>query len=161
MLTRKESMESGGMDGYHNFIGDDDEYKDWLIVAGKHRDSGVLECSNFDVALEMIGGESDYFRVERYGHWAVGWVEEIYVKPGSPAERAACEIEQMLEEYPILSEEDYCEREWQWASDVWAGLSIPDRIYYIKKYAPEISVLAARRNSPPEDCDDLLHVLTE
>ena len=45
-------MTSGALDGDHNFLGDDSEYRDWFGVVGQSRDSAALERSNFRVALE-------------------------------------------------------------------------------------------------------------
>ncbi len=110
MKTRREQMGSGGLDGYSNFIGDDSDYQDWYGVLGRSRDSECWEESNFEVGLKELGGESLTVMVQRYAHWAVGWIEEIYVKPGSAEETIAREIEARLENYPILDEEDYSEK---------------------------------------------------
>lgn len=106
MITREQSMRRGGLDGYSNFIGDDSEYRDWYDVIGRTRDSEAISESNFRVALRLLGGEGPDVRVERYGHWAVGWIEEIYVRPGSQACKTAEEIRERLDDYPILDEED-------------------------------------------------------
>lgn len=54
---------------------------DWLIVLSRHRDSGILANSNFESALEAMGGESECVAVEQSSHWAVGWVEYLIVNP--------------------------------------------------------------------------------
>ena len=113
MITRRQSMEKGGLDGYNNFTGDDSEYRDWYDVIGRCRDSDALAESNFRVALRRLGGEGDDVRIERYGHWAVGWIEEIYVRPESAAFAIAEEIERELKDYPILDEDDLADLEEQ------------------------------------------------
>jgi len=41
----------------------------WLVVpVSRNRDSNTLAESNFDAALEMLGGESDTVEVHRFGH---------------------------------------------------------------------------------------------
>lgn len=138
MRTRKEQMTSGGMDSYSNFIGDDSDYQDWFGILGQSRDSDVLERSNFEVGLEMLGGESDTVRVERYGHWAVGWIEEIYVKPNSKAHKIAKEIETKLAEYPILDENRYSEMEIDEANEVWQNCyNDKERLEYIREHRSE------------------------
>ena len=99
MKTRFEQMTTPGcVDGYGNFLGDDDEdYRDWFGVVGQSRDSSELEQSNFATALVMLGGEGENVRVERYGHWAVGWIEEVYVRPGTSECRIAEKIEKNRE----------------------------------------------------------------
>ena len=86
---------TGGLDSYDNFLGDDSDYQDWFVAPlGQSRDSDCLERSNFEVGLALLGGESETVRVERYGHWACGWVEQVYVKPGSQAVELAEDIEE-------------------------------------------------------------------
>ena len=138
MKTRREQMTSGGLDGYSNFAGDDSDYRDWFGIVGRSRDSSELEESNFHAALQMLGGESDTVRVERYGHWAVGWIEEVYVKPGSPAETIARSIEAQMEDYPVLDEEDFCQREHKSAQQVWSDCySDSERVQYMRENASQ------------------------
>jgi hypothetical protein len=135
MKTRYQEMTSGGIDGYSNFLGNDDDYKEWFGILGQSRDSNCLERSNFEVGLKMLGGESETVRVERYGHWAVGWIEEIYVKPNSKAYEIAKEIESKLADYPILDESDFSDKEWNEANEVWKNCYSPkERIDYIRKH---------------------------
>ena len=134
MKTRKEQMTSGGIDGYNNFLGDDSDYQDWFGVLGQSRDSDVLERSNFEIGLEMLGGKSDTVRVERYGHWAVGWIEEIYVKPNSEAHEIAKQIEVNLQDYPILDEQDFQEAEEKEAIETWQNcFDDSERLEYIRE----------------------------
>lgn len=79
---------------------------DWLVLsATRNRDSGVLPNSNFDKALEMLGGEGKNVEVKRFGHWGHGWFEVIIVRPGTAEADTAEEIEACLEEYPTLDDE--------------------------------------------------------
>lgn len=149
MKTRYEQMTSGGIDGYNNFSGDDSDYKDWYGVVGRSRDSGPLERSNFRTVLKALGGESENVRVERYGHWAVGWIEEIYVKPNTEEFKKAEEIESSLENYPILDEMDYSEEECEEANYIWENCySAKGRIKYIREHREQFEF---------NDFTDLLH----
>jgi len=140
----------GCVDGYKNYLGiDDSEYQDWFGVVGRSRDSGILEESNFAKALEMLGGDGDNVRVERYGHWACGWIEEVYVRPGTPECLIAEEIERKLDNYPILDEDDFGRRETDEAARYWAILSIADRIELCKRFG--VCIFAARRDEVPSD----------
>jgi hypothetical protein len=135
MKTRYEQMTSGGIDGYSNFIGDDTEYRDWLGVAGRSRDSRCLEESNFECILKALGGRGDNVLVARYRHWAVGWIEEIYVRPNTEQATKAQELRDLLEAYPILDEEDFSRREQEAANTLWQGCYGPaERVKYIKKH---------------------------
>ena len=50
-------------------------------------------------------------QILRFGHWACGWYEIVVVRPLSAAHAQACAIEEELERYPILDEEDFSARE--------------------------------------------------
>lgn len=95
------------------------DQQDWLVLLGRNRDSDHLTNSNFECALEQLGGEGEDVEVHRFGHWAVGWLEIIIVRPGTEAERIAEEIERGLENYPVLDEEDYSRREWEGFHEDW------------------------------------------
>lgn len=135
MKTREETMTSGAIDGYHNFLGDDSEYKDWFNVIGRSRDSECIEESNFDAALKELGGEGENVRVERYGHWAVGWIEEVYVRPNTPEAAKAEAIHKKLEDYPVLDDDDFSERETEAANEQWRDCyDNDDRIRYMREH---------------------------
>ena len=140
MKTRKEQMTGGGIDSYANFIGDDSNYRDWFGILGHSRDSDVLEQSNFRAGLAMLGGESETVRIEHYSHWAVGWIEEIYVKPGSKAEQIAREIEASLVDYPVLDEQDFSESECEAANKTWQNcFDNRERLEYIRKHRTQFN----------------------
>jgi hypothetical protein len=131
----------------------EDERQDWLVLpTGRNRDSGPYSLSNFDTALEMLGGESETVEVHRFGHWGPGWYEIIIVKPDTPAHDKALEIERSLKDYPILDEEDCWEREWTGATECWANqTTIAERVDLCQKAG--VSVFAARHGYIPEDDD--------
>lgn len=136
MKTRYEQMTAGGAvaDGYHNFLGDDPEYREWIGFLGQHRGSDCLERSNFRKGLEAIGGEGENVRVERFWHWAVGWVEEIYIRPGTEEEKRAEEIVEKLEGYPVLDDDDFSSLEQEEADEVWKNCySVKSRIEYMRE----------------------------
>jgi hypothetical protein len=57
--------------------------------------------------------------VHRFGHWSPGWFEIILVRPGTAAAEVAVEIEERLEDYPLLDEEDFSRREWEDYLESW------------------------------------------
>ena len=62
------------------------EQQDWMVLPTyQTRDSEHLTKSNFEAALEMLGGEGDDVEVHRFGHWGPGWFEIIIVRPGTDA----------------------------------------------------------------------------
>jgi hypothetical protein len=88
---------------------EDQHYRSWDCgPVGQTRDSDTLDRCNFEVAQERLSAVDpvgEDFAVLRFGHWAVGWVEEIVVRPGTPAHFAAREMERDLASYPILDED--------------------------------------------------------
>jgi hypothetical protein len=106
----KDRMSKGGLDSYNNYIGPD--LGDMVIVYSKSRDSDLMVQSNFDVALDMLGGEGRYVEVHNFGHWGCGWIEAILVNPKSKTKlKKAYAIRKSLEDYPLLDDSDYSERE--------------------------------------------------
>lgn len=81
----------------------------WICgPCGQSRDSDALERANFDVAcerlLEVDPGERDH-EVISWKHWAVGWIDEIFVRPGSRADGEREIMVEALENYPCLDED--------------------------------------------------------
>jgi hypothetical protein len=96
----------------HLVIRGDESREGWLVLpTTRNRDSDCLTESNFHVALAQLGGESHDVEVHRFGHWANGWFEIIIVRPDSASHLTANGIERDLEEYLVLDENDFSERE--------------------------------------------------
>jgi hypothetical protein len=94
-----------------NYMGE--EYPDYYVLLGQHRDSTLLDQSNFRVALAELGGESDTVVVVRSGHWAVGWIETILIhKTDTSALATGNDILARLANYPVLDDDDYSEAEY-------------------------------------------------
>lgn len=113
-----------------------EHWEDYFVFLGQHRDSDDLAQSNFAVGLKELGGESETVLVVREGHWAVGWVEWIAIhKDDEAALRKADAMKERLEDYPILDEEDFSEREMESANSVWKDCySVEERIRYIREF---------------------------
>lgn len=94
----------------NSYMGPD--HNDTIAIIGRSRDSELLEQSNFDVALERLGGESKHVEVVRDSHWACGWIEQIRVsKTHKPTLKIALDILNSLADYSVLDDGDYFERE--------------------------------------------------
>ena len=106
---------------------------------GQSRDSDCLEQSNFATMLKLLGGESDIVTVVRESHWAVGWVEWIAIEADGTDEsdkalQIADEAKARLEDYPVLDEDDFSEREMEAANETWANCyNDAERLAYIRK----------------------------
>ncbi len=107
---------------------------------GQSRDSDCLGQSNFATMLAKLGGESDIVTVVRESHWAVGWIEWIAIDADGTAEsdkalQIADAQAKRLEDYPVLDEDDWSEREQEAATDVWRDCyDAKERVKYIRKY---------------------------
>jgi hypothetical protein len=131
----------------------------WLCFLSRNRDSGLLENHNFKTALatlEEVNADhptDDTVTVldVTENHWAVGWVQWIAIHPSN--ERAvalARSLAKRLDNYPILDECSYSEKEGEACVQAWRDLSVSDRIDLIKRKG-DCSILAARHPWPPDD----------
>ena len=102
---------------------------------GRSRDSSCLEESNFEAMLAELGGESDTVQVVRESHWAVGWVEWIAIHESDEKSlRAADAMQERLEDYPILDEDDFSSREHEECERVWSDCySASERVRYLRE----------------------------
>lgn len=129
---------------------EDDDRQNWLVFpCSRTRDSGPLVESNFHSALKALGGEGEAVEVHRFGHWGPGWFELILFNPShDDTVIEAADLIRGLDNYPVIDEMDYCEREHEEACEIWEHASLRDRIYYCQRAG--ISFLAARRDTLPE-----------
>lgn len=125
------------------------------VIAGRSRDSSLLEESNWD-AMKEIAGDGDYVYDWRAHHWAVGWVEYLMLKPDAPDEvkKRVDEALCALADYPVLDEEDLSRRELEAAEELW-GTDISHRLSHIHDFNTyymnvrndqKVPFLAARRS---------------
>lgn len=127
------------------------------VVLTRNRDSDLLTESNWYCALKTLGGESGSVVIHRFRHWAYGWWEALCVTEERKAEGQA--IVDRMENYPILDEDDYSDRQWKEATRVWNELSIPERVELCQRF--HCNVLEARHNRIPySDNGSLFEYLT-
>lgn len=94
--------------------------ENWAIIYTHHRDSGLLDQSNAHVinaALEpYTDGDDPDVVIESHNHWAVGHIDGFSLRvfrDGQITEafRKYHELAEAMDQYPILDEEDYSNRE--------------------------------------------------
>ncbi len=121
---RPSPFDSKGLLGEHHRI------SDWFVMpCSRTRDSGPIDESNFAAALDMLGGESDDVQVHRFGHWGTGWCEIILVNPDAvQVMQIANHIEEKLDDYPLLDEDDVSEREWEAVNEYFDQLTIAEKM---------------------------------
>jgi hypothetical protein len=109
-----------------------DRPEDYAIVYTSNRDSDALARSNEHVILTALKpfmgwhGDGAHCWTESHGHWAVGHADCIVIRVYdattrelTPAFKAYAELATALEDYPVLDEEDYSEREQADAELTW------------------------------------------
>lgn len=93
----------------------------WAVVYTHHRDSGLLAQSNARVVTKKLepftDGEDPDVVTESHSHWAVGYIDGFSIrvfKDGeiTPAFQVWHELAERMENYPILDESDYSQREY-------------------------------------------------
>lgn len=81
---------------------------EWLIALALNRDSEALDRSNWMVIKDdLMRRFDDDVSIVSTTHWAVGWVDYLVVRPGTPAEAAAREWQARLADYPVADEQHY------------------------------------------------------
>jgi hypothetical protein len=96
---------------------DETQGREWSAVGvgpvGQHRSSEALARSNYRVVLADLRERfGDAVADVRFGHWAVGWVEEIIFDAGREDVAAAVqEWRDALADYPVADESDFSELE--------------------------------------------------
>lgn len=86
---------------------------DWECApCGQSRDSDPLTRANFDALCDRFDAVDPYgndWEIVRFGHWGVGWVEQIFVRPGSKCHEMCAEVRAQMANYPCLNEELWVE----------------------------------------------------
>lgn len=137
------------------FDEDDSNRAEWFVLPViQTRDSGPFEVSNFTAAENMLlAGDPKGCDHEnhRFGHWGPGWFEILIVRPGTWCETEGACIEASLENYPLLDEDDFSEREWEGACEIWrVCYNLRERIKLCADAG--VSIFAARREDMPGEC---------
>ena len=97
-----------------------DDADEFAILYTHNRDSGLLDQSNAAVianALEPFIENGDV-RAEDHSHWACGWIAGFAIRvfrngEVTPAFAKWHELQERLDDYPILDEMDYSNREYE------------------------------------------------
>lgn len=112
------------------YSGNLDLFNTWTLgQVLEHRDSGLLDQSNsamIQAELEKHPEFNGQWEITHCGHWAVGWCDHLSYKVIeskhnvlhttvyriTPVAQFIAELYRQLDNYPILNEEDYSEREY-------------------------------------------------
>lgn len=114
-----------------NYVGE--SYYGTYTIYGIHRESSLLEQSNFYVLYarlsEMITNmnlDENLLQITRANHFAFGWVDTLRLSMQAPDFLLilADSLLGAIEQYPILSEDDYSQRQDAAIREYWQ--SLPD-----------------------------------
>jgi hypothetical protein len=116
----------------------DAEYDEWIIApVGTNRDAGFLTESNWDAqlkALAEVDADGNDYQQFDFNHWACGWVALVLVRPDSECAKRAEELAKRLDDYPLLDEDDFSEREWSAYAESWnSGDAQKDLVWRLKR----------------------------
>lgn len=140
-------------------VGADHAERDWVIAPGaQHRDSDALERSNARVAraaYAAIDPDGVDHEVLSFGHFAVGWVEEIVVRPGSACATEAERLADRLADYPVLSDDDYSAEEQSDLEESWPAIVHDARVELVRA-AKERGVSERDRDAIEDLSDDTI-----
>lgn len=147
---------------------------DYLLY-GRNRDSNILTNSNFEVMAERLLKKASQLppappEQDAYGHeypdgwvytftascWAQGWREYLLLRtvenpPDGYQELVEYANEMfgsLMNDYPVLDDDVYSERQDEALMGYWNGLSMSERVQLCQEHGH--SIFSARRNYPPE-----------
>src|SRR5512139_3521144 len=75
---------------------------------GVTRDSDALTRANFDALcdrLDNVDPNGDDWEILWFNHFACGWVEQMFVRPGTRLAEICAETRASLAQYPCLNED--------------------------------------------------------
>ena len=134
-LAEKAVAESARIPDFMYF-GDLPIGETWAFTFSKHRDSTIIDESNWDAIRELLIEKfPDDTEIVHSSHWAVGWIDQPAVRmlddAGriTPAGAEAIRILEQMKDYPLLDEDDYSQREFDKSIEniKWAhGLNAPE-----------------------------------
>lgn len=113
--------------------------REYYVAAGQHRDSNLLERHNFEEFVEAMKEhqqeESEAgWMIIRDRHWAVGWVEGLYIhKNAIVLCDVAEELLHDLSQYPILNDSMYSYKVHDEMYQQWSMMPYRERMALLKE----------------------------
>lgn len=118
--------------------------------------TGLVGLSNYRVLLDPASTPDPFGGILEVGY---GWNGRGVVLDLLRAPADVLETVESLEDYPLISEEDHSQLEYDGISASWGGDSIRERVRTLQDLG--LSVFAARRESAPWELDSLRESLLE
>jgi hypothetical protein len=144
-----------------NYMGDD--LSDYYMGPAIGYEKEPLEVSNFNVALKMLGGEGNGVLVGSFGGFGGGY-EQIFVHKDAADKVAILEdIENKLQNYPVLDDDDYSEREMEAQRESYESWAKPDALRIIDeelhRQNPDLQGSVSELELSPEINNQLANVV--
>lgn len=80
---------------------------------GVHRDSDPIERVNYRVAAAAYRAAGVEVREDSFGHWAVGWIDELTVPISVAAVAVLTDLRARIDAYPVLDDDALSAEEWE------------------------------------------------
>lgn len=133
LMAWRPGLGMTAFDDSQNYMGE--RLQGWYVIA-QNRDSDALERSNFACIARDLqaaaekAGVPDCVEQHHFGHWAVGWVDQLVLTRDAPESvvREAEAALKALQYYPIYDEDHFSDLEWNEAADYWDGLSPREKV---------------------------------
>jgi hypothetical protein len=121
LLAKQAIKETWQVSGFCHACGDvlGDGYEhSYCAVYAKTRDSDYLYQSNYDAYKQLLNDAHVRFYELHFNHWGCGWIDQLVIKAinkngkVSKAFMTCLSIQEQLDNYPVLDEDDYSNREY-------------------------------------------------
>lgn len=112
--------------------------------------TGLVGLSNFRVLTDPASTPDPFGGILEVGY---GWNGRGVVLDLLRVPADVLETVEALESYPLISEDDHSQLEWEAVSSSWSADSIADRVRTLQELG--LSVFAARRDSAPAELERL------
>lgn len=127
-LTKYGKYNPTCWDSRSNYMGNTSQDHWYVAPVIKTRDASILELSNFEYAENVLkAGKTPGCVINGYGHWACGHYDLILIHPWRhDLLELAQEMQYTLEDYPLLDEDDFCQKEYEETERLWDSYGYED-----------------------------------
>lgn len=121
-----------------------------------YSNTGLVGLSNFRVLTDPASTPDPFGGILEVGY---GWNGRGVVLDLLRVPADVIETVESLESYPLISDDDYSQLEWDAVTDSWSKDSIRDRVHSLQDLG--LCIFAARRDSAPWELDSLRESILE
>jgi hypothetical protein len=118
--------------------------------------TGLVGLANYNVLIDPASTPDPHGAVLEVGY---GWNGRGIVLDLRFVTDEMLETVEALESYPLISDDEHSQLEWNGIAKLWAEESMRERVQMLQDL--DLCIFAARRDSTAWDCDELRESLTE